>query len=218
MIPNNSSYVVISTTIRYLWMLPFTCSAASPCRWRRQFAYATGTDMDGEAGKSPPSMGADEVYDADFVGALYVAIHQPDYSARPIVPWRWPGLITGRAAGLEWSFGDGTSLPMSVISPRTWPTPAITPWSLRPYNHGTIPAVFSANLVIRSCRWITFATAHFIFPCRPPMAFNSSSTDRPTPLHGRGDHQSRPARCLAGLQTITSTGGVVQLRMQTQPM
>ena len=49
-------------------------SASSPCRGAGSAAYATGTDIDGEAWASPPSIGCDEYHAGAVTGPLSVGI------------------------------------------------------------------------------------------------------------------------------------------------
>lgn len=85
-------------------------AVSSPCRGAGSSLYASGTDLDGEAWLSPPSMGCDEVVVSNLVGALSPSLVA--YSTNLVVngsAFFW-GYYSGRAAAVSWSFGDGTGL------------------------------------------------------------------------------------------------------------
>jgi hypothetical protein len=71
-------------------------------------AAAIGTDLDGQAWANPPSIGCDEVVSADFSGPLGVGLTSA--FAEVATGGRLPltGLVSVRAAALEWAFGDGS--------------------------------------------------------------------------------------------------------------
>ncbi len=85
----------------------FHLSTISPCRGAGNAAYASGFDIDGEAWNSPPSMGCDEIVSSNLVGPLAVALNP--YWTNVLVNRSWPyfAAISGRAANVTWSFGDG---------------------------------------------------------------------------------------------------------------
>ncbi|HWQ91868.1 MAG TPA: immunoglobulin domain-containing protein [Clostridia bacterium] len=100
-------------------------SATSPCRGAGVALLGSWADLDGEAWVNPPSIGCDEFIEANIRGPLTVELD----SSKPVATEdRWKQLwarITGRAARLEWSFGDGSVFTnaslFSVI--HTWADP-----------------------------------------------------------------------------------------------
>jgi hypothetical protein len=195
----------------------FHLSAASPCRGAGSSLYATGTDMDGEAWNSPPSMGADEVYDADFIGALSVAIQSPQTNLLVNHSLALAGQITGRAAGLEWSFDDGTILTnVSYFTSHEWTNPGDYSVVFTAYNTDH-PGGVSTNLLIH------------VLPLVPPWLQPSSFTVSPDGFQFQFDGQADaiytvqvatnliPPIVWQDLQTITSTGGVVQVTDPNAP-
>jgi len=190
----------------------FHLSAASPCRGAGSSLYATGTDMDGEAWNNPPSMGADEVYDADFAGALSVAIQSSQTNVLVNHSLALAGLITGRAAGLEWSFGDGIIVTnVSYFTSHLWTNAGDYSVVFTAYNADN-PDGVSTNLLVH------------VFPLDPPWlqpgSFSVSSTNGfQFQLNGQSSAiytvqvatNLNPPVVWQNLQTITSTGGVVQV-------
>jgi hypothetical protein len=227
---NNAPYEYWGSTLNYCCTTPspggtgnitndpmftdaaFHLSAASPCRGAGSSLYATGTDMDGEAWKNPPSMGADEVYDADFIGALSVAIQASQTNLLVNRSLALAGLITGRASGLEWSFGDGTIVSnVSYFTSHVWTNAGKYSVVFTAYNTDN-PGGVSANLLVQ------------VLPLNPPLiqpgSFSLSSTNG---FQFQFSGQSNavytvqvttnlvPPVVWQTLQTITGTGGAVQV-------
>ena len=187
-------------------------SAASPCRGAGNSLFATGTDLDGEAWNSPPSMGAYEVYDADFIGALSVAIQSSQTTLLVNRSLALTGQITGRAAGLEWSFGDGTIVTnVSYFTSHLWTSPGDFNVVFTAYNADN-PGGVSTNLLVH--------VLPLVPPLLQPASFSMSSTNG---FQFQFNGQSNaiytaqvttnldPPVVWQNLQTITSTGGVVQI-------
>ncbi len=187
-------------------------SAASPCRGAGNSLFATGTDLDGEAWNNPPSMGAYEVYDADFIGALSVAIQASQNSLLVNRSLALTGQITGRAAGLEWSFGDGTIVTnVSYFTSHLWTSPGDFNVVFTAYNADN-PGGVSTNLLVH--------VLPLVPPLLQPASFSMSSTNG---FQFQFNGQSNaiytaqvttnldPPVVWQNLQTITSTGGVVQI-------
>ncbi len=190
----------------------FHLAAASPCRGAGNSLFATGTDLDGEAWNSPPSMGAYEVYDADFIGALSVDIQSSQTTLLVNRSLALTGLITGRAAGLEWSFGDGTIVTnVSYFTSYIWTSPGDYNVVFTAYNTDN-PGGVSTNLLVH------------VLPLEPPLlqpaSFSMSLTNG---FQFQFSGQSNaiytvqvttnlvPPVVWQNLQTITSTGGVLQI-------
>jgi hypothetical protein len=190
----------------------FHLSAVSPCRGAGSSLYATGTDLDGEAWNSPPSMGAYEVYDADFIGTLSVAIQSPETNLLVNHSLALTGLITGRAAGLEWSFGDGT-----IVSNVSYFTSHV--WT----NTGDYSVVFTAYNTDNTGGVSTNLLVHVLPLVQPWLQPASLSVSSPGSFQFQFNGQADaiytvqvatnfiPTIVWQDLQTITSTGGVVQI-------
>ena len=108
----------------------------------------SGVEMDGKAWNSPPSMGADEVYDADFNGTLSVTIHSPQTVSFVGRSWNFTGQITGRAAGLAWAWSDGsTATNVSYFTSHSWTNAGNYTVTFTAYNNNN-PGGISTNMVI----------------------------------------------------------------------
>jgi hypothetical protein len=192
-------------------------SAASPCRGTGSSLFATGTDLDGEAWNSPPSMGADEVFDADFIGALSVAIQSPQTNLLVNRSLVLTGQITGRAAGLEWSFDDGTILTnVSYFTSHVWTNAGDYSVVFTAYNTDN-PGGVSTNLVVH--------VLPLAQPWLQPASFSMSPDGFQFQFNGQADAiytvqvatNLVPPIVWQDLQTITSTGGVVQVTDPNAP-
>jgi hypothetical protein len=131
----------------------FHISSTSPCRGAGNALYASGADLDGEPWANPPSMGCDEVVVANLVGPLSVnllasqtnLLVSPPGSHRPGF---FQGIITGRAATVAWSFGDGpTSTNAGASIFHQWTNAGDYTVTFTAYNNDN-PAGVSTNTVV----------------------------------------------------------------------
>jgi len=131
----------------------FHIASTSPCRGAGSALYTSGTDLDGEPWANPPSMGCDEVIVSNLVGPLSVnllasqtnLLVSPPGSHRPGF---FQGTITGRAATVAWSFGDGpasTNAGASIF--HQWTNAGDYTVTFTAYNNDN-PAGVSASTVI----------------------------------------------------------------------
>jgi hypothetical protein len=125
----------------------FHISSTSPCRGAGSVLYASGTDLDGEPWANPPSMGCDEVVIANIVGPLSVNILA--YQTNVLVNHSagfW-GNITGRAAYVAWSFGDGLTTNSGAGISHQWTNAGDYTVTFTAYNNDN-PAGVSTNTVV----------------------------------------------------------------------
>jgi hypothetical protein len=215
MAPNDSSFGNITNDPVFV-DAAFHLSAASPCRGAGSSLYAIGTDLDGEAWNSPPSIGADEVFDTDFIGTLAVAI-QSQTNLLVNHSLSLAGQITGRAAELEWSFDDGTILTnVSYFISHTWTNTGDYSVVFTAYNSDN-PSGVSTNLVVH--------VLPLAQPWLQPYSFSMSPDGFQFQFNGQADAiytvqvatNLVPPIAWQDLQTITSTGGVVQVTDPNAP-
>ncbi len=137
----------IDTNVTFI-DLGFHLPAVSPCRGAGSSLYASGTDMDDEAWASPPSMGCDEIIDANLAGPLTVAIRQLTADALVNDVYGLLGASTGRASSLSWSFDDGSSLTNAGPSTfHTWTNPGNYTVTFTAYNQDN-PSGVSTNISV----------------------------------------------------------------------
>lgn len=132
----------------------FHIATTSPCRGAGSPLYATGTDLDGETWANPPSIGCDEVVEANLVGPLTVAILAPQTKVLVNHFASFGAQITGRIARVEWSFGDGS--PVTFSSSHIWTNVGDYTLTLTAFNTDN-PGGVSTNLLVH------------VLPPNPPL-------------------------------------------------
>jgi len=114
-LPSGSGNLNGTNSVQYLNL--FHIALTSPCYGKGSTIFASGTDLDGEPWASPPSMGCDEVVVSNLVGPLSLnliasqtnLLASPPSVFPPHIGW-FQGIITGHAADVTWSFGDGPTI------------------------------------------------------------------------------------------------------------
>ncbi len=124
-------------------------AATSPCRGTGNAAYASGADIDGEPWGNPPSMGCDEVVNANLVGPLMPYITPSWTNAAIGKPFTVFSSITGHASRIAWDFGDGSvSNTASFYNPsHIWTNLGNYTVTLTAYNND-YPGGVSTNVVV----------------------------------------------------------------------
>lgn len=124
--------------------------AVSLCRGAGSAAYAAGVDNDGESWASPPSIGADEVVDANLSGplSLEIIVNTSPALRLPRRNQVLTAVVTGRAARLDWDFGDGgATTNAGYLVRHTWTNAGDYTLTATAYNND-FPAGVSTNLVV----------------------------------------------------------------------
>jgi hypothetical protein len=130
----------------------FHLPAQSPTRGMGSNLYASGEDMDGEPWANPPSMGADEVIDANLIGPISLALSvAPDTNtlANPLYHYLYfIASLTGHVSRVDWDFGDGVVVTNGNFYPsHSWTNPGSYTVTSTVYNNDN-PTGVSASLVI----------------------------------------------------------------------
>jgi len=121
---------------------------SSPCRGAGGAAYATGTDLDGEAWNNPPSIGCEEVVVSNLVGPLSVNIATGWTNLLVNRTGSYGGFITGRAAGDAWNFGDGViDTNVGPYDYHSWANAGLYPVTFTAYNNDN-PAGVSTGILV----------------------------------------------------------------------
>jgi hypothetical protein len=122
--------------------------ANSPCVGAGSPADAVGYDLDGEPWNNPPAMGCSEVVQSDLVGPLSVQV--VSFSTNLLVNQLggYTGIITGRAAWVEWAFGDGVTVSNTGASAiHSWTNAGNYTVTLTAFNNDNPAGVSASQLV-----------------------------------------------------------------------
>ena len=109
-------------------------SAESPCVGAGLATGVSGTDIDGEFWRDPPSVGCDEYRSGSVTGSVSVAILAAHTNVAVGFNVELVALIAGRVSASCWDFGDGTILSNRIYASHAWSTTGDFPVALRAYN------------------------------------------------------------------------------------
>jgi hypothetical protein len=132
-------------------------SASSPCRGAGSSNYSSGTDIDGEAWASPPSIGSDEYWPWTLTGALGVGILPTLTNLVVAVPADFVAVIDGRPTASAWNFGDGVVVSNSPYVSHAWNGPGEYPVVLTAYNEsypGGVSATVTVQVLTRPVHYV----------------------------------------------------------------
>jgi len=150
----------------------------SPCIGAGTNAYATGTDLDGEAWKNPPSMGCDEVYSAAMTGSLDVAISADRTYAYPSINLSFIADIEGKPTHSTWSFGDGDGATNEYMVSHAWSGVGSYPVVLTAYNTDN-PGGVTATVTVQ----VISETTHYVSPAGGHVAPYTTWANAATSIH-----------------------------------
>ena len=184
-------------------------SLSSPCRGTGTAAAALGTDLDGQAWATPPSIGCDEVVTSDFAGPLSVTLTSawPEVAVFRNLPLI--GQVAGRASGLQWSFGDGSyATNASYETWHAWSNSGDYTVTFTAFN-GDNPGGVSASLLVHVAPMVSpLLNAGGLSNKNFNLQFNGQAGV--TYVVERATNLAPPIPWQA-VRTLTSTGGLVQV-------
>ena len=129
---------------------------SSPVRGIGSSLYSSGEDMDGEAWASPPSIGADEVIEANLVGPISLTLNtwQTNTLVSTVGNYRFLNFwdsITGRVSRIDWNFGDGViATNISYFTSHFWTNAGTFTVSSTAYNNDNLGGVSASVAVVVS--------------------------------------------------------------------
>ena len=180
-------------------------AVGSPCRGAGHSDYATGTDMDGEAWRAPPSMGCDEVVAGAITGALSVSASAAPTNVAVGFPLRFRAGILGRTTRSVWDFGDGTVLSNKPYALRTYVSPGVYAVLLRAYNE-SYPQGITATVTVR----VAAQAIHYVkLGNATPLAPYTSWATAATNIQEALDAASQVGALVLVSNGIYATGGRV---------
>ena len=148
----------------------------SPCIGVGSSSYTSGSDIDGEPWKVPPSIGCDEVYANAVSGSLYVSISADHPFAYVGVPATLSSVINGKVSMSTWTFGDGFAQ-FNIANPsHTWSSPGHYNVKLLAVNN-TYPAGISDSITIEVITNIHFVNINNSTPVSPYSSWETAATN-----------------------------------------
>ena len=171
--------------------------------------YAVGADLDGDDWLNPPSMGCDEVVESACVGPLTVALEAAQTNLLVNHTLALTGRTTGRAARLEWGFGDGPAVTnASYLTSHAWTNAGDYTVTYTAFNTDN-PAGVTTNLLVH------------VLPIEQPVLTMNGMVGTNLQFQFTGQAGANywveyatnltPVISWQTLQSLTSTGGVVQI-------
>lgn len=128
--------------------------------------YASGEDMDGEPWADPPSMGADEVIEANLTGPLTLTIDawQTNTIAEPIRhTLSFAAVATGRVSRIDWNYGDGgLDLNRGYWAIHGWTNPGTYTVTATAYNQDNPDGVAASVTVLVEPLRAPVLQSHFL--------------------------------------------------------
>jgi len=152
-------------------------SAASSCRGAGSAAYATGTDIDGEAWASPPSIGCDEYHAGAMTGPLSVGIVATSTNVATGYPAGLTALIEGWTAASVWDFGDGLVASNQPYSSHAWASAGNYAVALRAYNQSNPLGVSATTVVHVVTQPVHHVAANNANPVAPYTSWVTAATN-----------------------------------------
>ena len=138
-------------------------SAGSPCRGAGSAAYASGTDIDGEAWATPPSIGCDEYHAGAVTGPLSVVLLVPFTNVAVGYPLGLTALIDGRTAASMWDFGDGLVVSNRPYATHAWTIArdyAVVLWAYNESHPEGVTASVTIHVVTPSVYYVAAASTN----------------------------------------------------------
>ncbi len=148
---------------------PSHLGASSPCAGAGDRALATGTDIDGEAWLSAPSMGCDEVHGAAAIGPIESTILRNYQSVATGFCVDFTARVEGKVTASRWDFGDGTVLSNRPFASHAWAASGDYLVTFRAYNQsnpGGIGASVAEQVVAQPIHYVALESTS----PRPPYA------------------------------------------------
>ena len=171
-------------------------SAASPCRGAGSAAYATGTDIDGEAWGNPPSIGCDEYHAGAVTGPLTVNLKASYTNVAAGYPVSLTALIEGRTTESAWEFGDGDVAVNQPYITHGWTEPGDYLVALWAFNECQ-PGGVSATVTIHVAAGVLYVAATSTNPQPPFATWATAATDI---------QQAVDAAAAAGVVVVVTNG------------
>ena len=150
-------------------------SADSPCRWAGCAAYATGTDLDGEAWGNPPSIGCDEYHAGAVTGPLLVNWLAGYRVVTVGYPLAFTAFIVGRTTESVWAFGDGDVDINEPYVTHAWTEPGDYPVALWAFNESHPEGVSAMGIIHVAVHPVLYVAATSTNPQPPYLSWATAA-------------------------------------------
>ena len=178
-------------------------STSSPCRSRGNASWATGTDIDGEAWRNPPSIGCDEFNPGAATGTLRLSIGSSFTNIATGFAVDFTATIDGRLTVSSWDFGDGTIISNYPAVSHAWALPGDYLVLLQAFND-SYPQGVTTSVTIH----VTAPPIHYVsLGSTNPIAPYSSWATAATNINDAVDAASVPGAIILAADGVYSTGG-----------
>jgi hypothetical protein len=151
-------------------------SAQSPCIGAGSPAYASGTDIDGDAWNNPPSIGCEEYHTGTEAGPLTVSLTATFTNISIDFSVRLTAFIAGRTDLSVWDFGDGFVQVNEPYTSHTWTAPGDYLVALWAYNDSH-PEGVSATVTIHVEEGRHYVAASSGNPVAPYTSWATAATN-----------------------------------------
>jgi hypothetical protein len=180
-------------------------SPQSPCIGRGSVAFSEGVDIDGEAWRDPPSIGADEFVAGGAGGPLAVSIEVTCTNVKPDSIVSFLAQIGGWPETSVWDFGDGVVVSNRPFMSHAWQTLGEYVVRLSVYN-ASYPAGLSATVAVHVVpEPVYYVNAANPTPAYPYTQWQSAATT----IQAAIDAGTAPGRLVLVTNGVYGEGGVL---------
>jgi parallel beta-helix repeat protein len=151
-------------------------SANSPCRGTGSATFTTGTDIDGEAWGTPPSIGCDEYHAGAVTGPMRVRVTATRTNVVMGFPVGLTALIEGRTTASVWEFGDGMAATNEPYASHVWTIPGDYVVALVAFND-SYPGGVSTTVTIHVEAGLHYVAANGSNPVPPYTSWATAATN-----------------------------------------
>ena len=152
-------------------------SASSPCRGAGGAAYTTGSDIDGEAWATPPSIGCDEYHAGAVTSPLNVGIGAAYTNVALGFPVDFRALIEGQTTASVWVFGDGAIAINRPYATHAWTATGDYTLTLWAFNESHPEGVSASVTILVVAQPVQYVDVRSPNPLPPYTSWATAATN-----------------------------------------
>jgi parallel beta-helix repeat protein len=152
-------------------------SPYSPCIGAGSATYASGTDIDGEAWASPPSIGCDEYHAGAVTGPLTVSLTATFTNVAPGFPVGLTAFVAGRTDLSVWEFGDGDVEVNEPYTSHAWTAPGdylVALWAFSDSYPEGVSATVTVRVLDHPVQYVALGSTN---PVAPYLSWATAATN-----------------------------------------